>query len=352
MVSLAKQLAQRGWRISFLVAVKPSNQNKVDELRRAGIAVNSLNMRKNGIPILGFLRLVKLLRTLKPEILHCHSVHANLFGRLARVFAPVPVVISTAHNIHEGSRWREICYRFTDRLADITTQVSEAGANRYVAIRAVPEGKMIVIPNGVDVTRFSKTEKSDNYVKKELSLEAAFIWLAIGRFTNQKNFPLLLRAFEKVVRRRPDSLLVLLGDGPSRNEIEQLVGDLDLDEHVRVLGFREDINRLLNAADAFVLSSSWEGMPMVLLEAAACELPIVATEVGGVPEILEHGSGGFLVRSGDETALVKKMLHVMALPPSSRVTLGRVARERILAQYDIGKVIGHWESLYHELLGR
>ncbi len=349
-VSIAKQIAQRGWSVTFLVAVKPENQRKVDELESAGIRVLSLEMRRRRLPMRGFLRLLRLLRTLKPEILHCHSVHANLLGRVGRVFSPVPVVISSAHNINEGGRWRELGYRVTDGLADMTTQVSEIAAQRYIGIKAVSKKKMMVIPNGIDISAFRRNDKSRKDGRQELQVADEFVWLGIGRLRPQKNFPLMFRAFKIVLSEYSKALLVVVGDGPLNKFLRGYSKDLGIEENVRFLGVRGDVARVMNLADGFVLSSSWEGMPMVLLEAAACELPIVATNVGGVSEVFEHGKGGYLVPPGDETQLASHMVRVMQMPADVRGGFADLARKRVEKEFDIGKLGDRWDKLYSRLL--
>jgi glycosyltransferase involved in cell wall biosynthesis len=263
---------------------------------------------------------------------------------------PVPVVISTAHNIHEGSGWREMGYRLTDRLSDVTTQVSEAGRARYVAIKAVPPDRIVLIPNGVDVSHFRRDEDLRRRARQKYLNEEKFVWLAVGRLSPQKNYPLLLRAFVSVVKIRPEAILMIVGDGPLKQQLVDYSEKLGLRHSVRFVGLHDDIVTIMNMSDGFVLSSSWEGMPMVLLEAAACEVPIVATNVGGVSEVFEHGKAGFVVPGEDEAHLADGMHKLMRLSKEERKEFGVQARERVLQKYDIEVLSGDWDALYRRLM--
>ncbi|MEM2002108.1 MAG: glycosyltransferase, partial [Candidatus Methanomethylicaceae archaeon] len=206
-------------------------------------------------------------------------VHANILARLVRPLARVPVLICTAHNIDErgrkgSGRLRVLLYRWTDPLCDLTTQVSQAGLERYVRIRAVPPHKLRYIPNGVDTERFRPNPELRRRLREEMELGRAFVWLAVGRFNPQKDYSTMLRAFASVVGKYPETLLLIAGDGPLRPLMEKLAEDLHVSARTKFLGIRRDIPELMNAADAYVMSSAWEGMPMVLLEAHASGLPV------------------------------------------------------------------------------
>jgi glycosyltransferase involved in cell wall biosynthesis len=349
-VSLAKGIAARGWAVNFIVVTVPENTNRILELNQAGISVSSLNMEKGAFPAPGFFLLLRKLKQLQPDVVHCHSVHANLLGRLARIFVRIPVLISTAHSVNEGSKARELAYRLTDWLADMTTQVSQVGAQRYVSIGAVSKNKMLFLPNGIDTTRFSADTESQEQLKANFSVTNEFVWVAIGRLLPAKNYPLMLRAFEVVSRDAPNVLLFIVGDGPLMAEIREYAQGLRLEERIRFLGNRHDVRPVLHMADAFIMSSSWEGMPMVLLEASACAVPIVATRVGGIAEVVAHEEGGYLVSPGDDQELAAAMLRMMALPRGKRRAMGQMARQRVVRNYELGIIVKRWEELYGRLL--
>ena len=161
----------------------------------------------------------------------------------------------------------------------------------------------------------------------------------------------MLKAFARVVREHPETMLLIVGDGPLRSSMEALAQELGLGR-VRFLGIRRDVPELMNAADAYVMSSAWEGMANVLLEASATGLPIVVTDVGGNREVVVDGKTGFLVPPKDPEALAQAMLRLMALPKEERARMGRAARQYIETYYSLDKVVEQWEELYHKLLTR
>lgn len=348
LVRLATRLKARGWEVRVVSLMPPKAY--VEELERAGILVASLEIRRKLPDPRPVIRLARLFRAWRPQIVHSHMVHANLFARVVRLLAPVPVLVCTAHNIGEGCRPRELLYWISDPLCDLTTQVSQAGLERYVRVGAVPRHKIRYIPNGVDTGRFRSDPETRQGLREELGLGTAFVWLAVGRFDVQKDYPTMLQAFARVARERREALLLITGDGSLRPAMERLALELGLRDQVKFLGIRRDVPELMNAADAYVMSSAWEGMPMVLLEASATALPIVATDVGGNSEVVIEGESGFLVHPKDPEALAQAMLRLMGLPEEERRRMGEVGRRHVEQNYALDRVVDRWEALYGELL--
>ena len=145
-------------------------------------------------------------------------------------------------------------------------------------------------------------------------------------------------------------MLLIAGDGPLRSSISQLADDLGLFKRVQFLGMRNDVAELMAAVDAYVMSSAWEGLPMVLLEAAASSLPIVATDVGGNREIVRDGVNGFLVPGKNSVALAEAMLAMERLPSESRLSMGAVGRAHVSRHYSLPVVVDEWERIYRSLL--
>jgi glycosyltransferase involved in cell wall biosynthesis len=183
-------------------------------------------------------------------------------------------------------------------------------------------------------------------------LETAFAWLAVGRLDVQKDYPNLLRAFTQVAQEREEAVLLIAGDGPLRPAMENLAHEMGLGERVRFLGIRRDVPALMNAADAFVLSSAWEGFGLVIAEALACKLPVVVTDSGGPREVVDNGRVGFLVPPRDPDALAQAMARLMNLPEAERRRMGELGREYVEANYSLDRVVDQWEALYTELLAR
>lgn len=347
-LELAKRLHARGWPISVVSMTAP--EILAERFTDAGMEVEFLGM-KAGVPDpMGLLRLALILRRRRPMIVHSHMVHANLLARAVRILVRVPVVVCTAHSMIEGARWREWAYRLTDRFATLTTTISQAAVERYVRVGAVPQKRLRFLPNGVDVQRFQPDKNSRTAKRAELSMGNHFAWLAVGRLVPAKNYALMLRAFASA--RNPNARLIIAGDGLLRPQLEYLARQLDISAQVHFLGSRNDIMELMTAADAYVMSSDWEGMPMVLLEASATGLPIVATRVGGNAEVVQHGLTGLLVPQQQEDALADAMRTMMTLHPAKRALMGRSGRELTSVHYNVECVVDCWESLYWGLLNQ
>ena len=347
-VELARRMTARGWRVAVVTLLDTTDQKPA--LEAAGIPHVSLRMRRGWPDPRAAARLARVLRARRPDVLHTHMVQSNLLGRVARLFAPVPVLVSTSHSVNEGGRWRYRVYRATAGLADLVTAVSAATARRHAETRATPDHKLRVVPNGIDTSRFSFDAAARERLRRDEAIGDAFCWLAVGRFEEAKDYPNLLRAFARVSGARPDSLLLIAGHGPLQDDARRLVQQLGLSKRVRFLGLRRDVPDLMSAADGYVMSSAWEGLPMVLLEAAATGLPIVATRVGGIPEAVIDGRSGLLVPPADDAALGEAMLKLMRLPAEERKSMGAAGSAHAKANFDIESVTTAWESIYDELL--
>ncbi len=345
--SLAKGLQRRGWKIT-VISMLPEGDRLAAELRAGGVSVTTLGMEKGKADPRAIWRLAKILRVLKPDVLHAHMVKANLLARVTRLFVSVPVVISTAHSICEGGRLLDLAYRLTDGLGDVTTNVCHAAARRYEHDGLASPRRLRVLGNGIDADYFSPNRACSGELRQTLNIPDQFVWLAIGGLREVKDYPNLLRAFAPL----RGAMLLIAGEGDLRPQLERLVAELQITESVRFLGFRQDASELLNAADGYVLSSLWEGLPLVLLEAAATALLIVATDVGGNSEIVMDGKTGFLVPAGDPAALRVAMKRVMTTSEQQRRQMGMAGREYVLCRYSMAQIISEWESLYREFLGK
>ena len=160
----------------------------------------------------------------------------------------------------------------------------------------------------------------------------------------------MLNAFADLSSRHPEATLAIAGDGPLRSEVQSLVRRLGLEERVAMLGLRRDVPRLLQASDALVLSSAWEGMPVVVLEAMASRRPVVATSVASIPEMLEDGVSGLLAPPGNSEALANAMEKLMDASPEERQALADRAFERVRTEFSDTAVLDRWEALFRELL--
>jgi glycosyltransferase involved in cell wall biosynthesis len=351
LLAAAQELRARGHDV-LIVSLTPLGPMGL-RARSLGIITESLEMPR-GIPDpRGLVRLIRLVRGWRPDVLHSHMVHANLMARALRLVTPVPVLVSTIHNIYEGGPLWMAAYRLTNGLVDHMTIISEAAADRFVRERIVPRKLLRVVSNGVDPEPYRQVPSgARDGLRQALGLGQQFVWLAVGRFEVAKDYPNMLRAFATVRERHAEAVLLLVGRGSLQAETEALARELKLGEGVRFLGVREDVPALVSAADGYVMSSAWEGMPMVLLEAAAGGLPIATTRVGGNHEAVLDGESGFLAPPRDHHALASAMLRLMGLTETERRRMGERGREHVRTHHGLTRVVERWEDLYREVLAR
>ncbi|WP_151752331.1 glycosyltransferase [Acinetobacter bereziniae] len=343
-VDLADQMYERGHnvKIAYLkgrVVVQPKNI----EIELIYLGLEGLTKVK-----FAYKNYKKLILDFNPNVIHAHMVHANIFARISRRFLSVPRLICSAHSNNEGGKLRMLAYKYTHNLADITTNVSKNASLSFEKLGAVPKNGIFAVYNGIDLSKFESNNKY-NLLKNELDiLESTPLFLSVGRFHEAKDYPNLLKAFsifkETSCFKEKKPKLVIIGDGELRNEIEQLIDTLSLQSNVILLGRRDDIPALLNMADFFVLSSKYEGLPTVVIEAMACETYVIATDCGGSREIM--GETGILVPIQNSSALAEAFKSVLELNESERVNNNKMARKRVEAHFCLKKSVNTWLKLY------
>ncbi len=350
-VALAERMASRGHAVALAVL-----RGRQSEEWPASLDLVRLDMRKNPASLLaGLVKARRFLRAFHPELIHSHVFPANMTARLLRLFSsallnPAPPLISTIHNVYEG-RWpRMVSYRLTDGLSCRTTFVSQAAAARYIRLNAVSTRKSSVLANGIDAAEFAPNSERRARLREQMGVRDEFVWFTAGRIVPAKDYPNLLRAFSRVHAAIPVARLWIAGEavGAEPAAVQTLAAELGLETCVRWLGLRRDVPALLDAADGFVLASAWEGMPLALGEAMAMEKPVVATDVGGVGELV--GDSGGIVPARNPDALAEAMLETMRRTNDARGALGRAARERIAARFSIEAKADEWEAYYRAVL--
>lgn len=355
---LAVELKRRGHDVSVITMRDP--EALADELAQHEIPLHSLSMRSGVADPRGLFRLARAVRSSRPDVVHSHMVHANLLARLCRPLAPMPVLVSTAHSISEGARWRYWAYRLTDPLCSITTNVCKRCVEEFVRVGAVRRERIRYIPNGIDLAAFDAVPGRREEVRRSLGIdEATFLWLAVGYLDTAKDYPTLIEAVRQLASRQPASgerpsrevAVLIAGSGPLRGELEALAREAGLhDDQLRFLGRRSDVADLMRASDAYVMSSAWEGLPTVLLEAGASMLPAVVTDVGGNNEVIVDGENGFVVPPNNAAALSGAMVQLMGLEAHRLEELGHASREHVEANFGLSSVVDRWEALYAEYL--
>lgn len=293
----------------------------------------------------GYFALSHLIKEFQPDVVHSHMVHANLLARLVRLTTKISRLICTAHSTNEGGQLRMWAYRLTDSLADVTTNVSTKAVDAFEAKGAVPQGRMLAVANGIDTNRFHRDQETRLAKRKTEGVGAADqVILAVGRFSEAKDYPNLLYAFSKIMIDPGNIHLWIAGGGGLLPDLKKLAADLGVLEYVKFLGIRSDIPALYNAADVFVLSSAWEGFGLVIAEAMASEKVVVATDCGGVKEVL--GDCGFLVPPRNSKALAEALKQALMIVCEDARLLGERARQRVINDYSLPKAVETWNAIY------
>jgi glycosyltransferase involved in cell wall biosynthesis len=235
--------------------------------------------------------------------------------------------------------------RVIGRLADRFIAVSPADAERMVAVEHVPAEKVMVIPTAY----IPRAERPTVDLRQELGLPPDAPVIATAALLRpQKAIEVLLEAHAEVLGHMPDAQLVIAGDGPQRQFLEERARSLQLDGHVHFLGLRDDVDAIIAAADVAALSSDYEGMPLFLLECMANRTPLVATAVGGIPSVIDDGSSGILVPPRDPSALAAGLCDLLR-DPERRRRMAEAAADRV-APFRIEAVTQQFVDLYEALL--
>lgn len=314
-----------------------------EEFAARGISIHSAP-KGAGFDLGLIVRLARLLREQRIDVVHTHNPQPLAYGASAARLARAAIV-HTKHGINPDRGRRLWLRRAGGHLVDAYVAVSEATAEVARRNRECLPGRLHVIPNGVDLEAYQPDAAARAAVRAELDIPGdAWVFGTVGRVSVEKDHALLVRAAGPLLG--PRVRLVIAGDGAELANVRAVA-----EAHrpwVVLTGVRHDIPRVVASFDAFALSSRMEGLPLALLEAMACGLPVVATDVGGVGEVLDHGTAGMLVPPRDEGAL-RRALEELARDPAAASALGDRARRRARA-YDAAGVVDRYMELYTTLL--
>jgi sugar transferase (PEP-CTERM/EpsH1 system associated) len=307
-----------------------------DRIRDAGCAVKRVHAANRFAEVQALRR---LFRDRQFDVVHAHNTYPHIYAGLAARLAGVPVVVQTRHGQRAGHDWKStLQYRWASRLVDRIIAVSDDAARLCVDADGIRPDKVCRIWNGIDLADFDFHGPATEPVA-----------IAVARLSPEKDFPTLLRAVATAAQSVPRLKLRIVGDGPERSRLEALSRELGIGERVEFLGERHDVPALLAQAGFFVTSSLTEGLSLTLLEAMAVGLPVIATSVGGNPEVVLDGVTGRLVPAGDAAALAQALVMFCHEPECWR-DYGVAGRERVETHFDIRRVARDYEKLYAELL--
>lgn len=318
----------------------------------AGIVTDVIDMPWRGSLIPLVARLSTRFRRWHPDVVIAFLYETIMPARLAARLAGAPIVISSIRNEYFGPRYRELLLRATERLSAVTVVNSRRVAESLVRRGVASRGHLSVIHNGVDTTLFHPAPEIKEDVRVSLGVsDAEFVWLTIGRLTEQKDYPSLLQAFSRVVASRPGTRLLVVGRGSLQSQLPDLVRGLGLTNDVSFLGYRADVPSLLAAADAFVLASRYEGLPNVVMEALAAGVPVVGTAVGGMDELVHEGVSGYLVPPSLPEAMASAMRRMMDASHEDRHEMGMKGRALMQSHFEGETMIETWHGVISDTFG-
>jgi glycosyltransferase involved in cell wall biosynthesis len=341
---LADVLADKGHELSILSLTGISHTLPTSR----HVAVHELKLDKS-LPSLfaGLVKSIRIIRAIKPNVVHSHMVHANIFARLVRFSFPLAPLVCTAHSENEGGLFRTFAYRITDWLSDLNTNVSHKAVDVYINKRISPPSKIKCVYNGINVARLRESSVVPEDLRCKLGISPhTHVFLFLGRLVKQKNVSDILRAFA-IVSSSIKSHLVIVGDGPLQSQLSAEVRHLGLADQVTFCGSQENVGDWFRMSDTFVLASLCEGFGLVVGEAMACGTLVVANDVGGVSEVLGRDIG-WLVPVGDTHLFSASMSEAAMLDSETKQTKLRNGSCRIGALFDLNHISDTWLDIYEQ----
>jgi glycosyltransferase involved in cell wall biosynthesis len=338
--------------MAFVADAKGLRVEVIDELHR------NISPLRDARAIL---RLARLIRRERPTILHTHTAKAGAVGRLAALLAGrarPPIIVHTFHGHVLRGYFNPVAsrgFRILERvLAGMTTTlvaVSPEVQDDLVRLHVAPASKFAVIRLGIELDqRVGDDSAERTATRRLLGLgDDPFVVGWVGRMTAVKRTDVVVRVLGELVERGVDAHLLLVGDGPDRDDLERYAHELGVVRRCLFLGYQEDVSRWYNAIDALLLPSVNEGTPVSVIESLAAQRPAVATRVGGTPDVIRDGVDGFLVDPSDGEALAERLAE-LARDPELRTQMGAAGRERVLQRYAVDRLVDDVDRLYRRLL--
>ena len=346
-LSLVKSQKDQGATVT-VAALSDRNPILREQFDALGIETTIFQRKMRGVDIFMIRDLSRFFLEHKANLVHTHNPLANIYSTLATRGSKLPVVY-TKHGdaIARGFRmWlRRRCTRMNRRIVT----VSEATADTAMQLGEHNGTRPTVIENGVDCEVFQPRETTRHQMRQQLGFSNdEIVFGSVARLQPVKRHDIQLKAIEPILNQ--NVRIAVCGDGDLSQELNTWVANSAKKEFISMLGNRTDIPELLNAYDIFVLSSEREGLPLVVLEAMAAGTPVIATAVGGIPRVIEHGVNGFLVQDVTPEAFRSELKHVLELPPEELAKIGKAAREHVLAKYSTAAMSRAYEEVYRSML--
>jgi len=335
----------------ILVSTRPSHGPVADQVRAAGVRLVELQ-RSGRAAVRPWAELRRLLRSERVDIVHAHKFGSNVWGTLVGRLARVPVVVAHEHTwSYEGQPLRRFLDReLVGRGADAFLAVSREDRRRMIEIEGVKPEKAVFLPIGIPPL----PRRTGRDLRAELGIPPdAPVIGTVCALRPQKALGVLVRAAAQLRAARPDLVVLIAGGGPEEEPVRALAQELGVAENVRLLGFwpPDDVPDLLAALDVAVNSSDFEGSPLGIMEFMAAGTPVVATAVGGTPDLIEDGADGLLVPRGDHVALAAGIERLLA-DRELAARLASSARDKQAREFSLAALVGRLDGLYADLLAR
>ena len=313
-----------------------------EEAKEKGIKVVMVK-RRPGIDFFLPFRLAHILKKERVNLLHTHNMGPLFYGSLAAWLARVPIVLNTRHG-----RERKIGSQWIWRLNNEIITISEDAKKELSISNRINSEKIRVIYNGIETKQYI-TKTNIYKVKKVLNINSTLVIGTVARLSPEKDQFTLLEAFSKIAQMVDSVKLVIVGDGILRQELERRSKSLGIKDKVLFLGFRQNISEILSIFDVFVLSSLTEGIPLTLLEAMAAGKPVVATNVGGNPEVVVDGETGFLVPPKNPEKMAEAIITLLKNEELA-MKMGEAGRKRVEEKFSLERMVREYEEIYRNLL--
>ena len=361
LLSLVKKL--NGNRYDVMVAYLKGEGRLAGDFRNAGIKVFDLKM-ENRMDLGAVICLYRLLKREKVRVLHTHLIQADICGFLAGKMAGVPVIISTKHNPDEFRKRHSIPVWLDGIFAnrsDRIIAVSNAVRDFLIKWERISEDKFTVIHNGIELEEFTSLEKKHEPFsranntditakKKELGIDSSSqVVGTVGRLDEQKGHKFFLEAIPEILKRVHRVKFLIVGDGPLRGKLEKLSEKLEIRQNVIFTGIRHDIQDILAIMDVFVLPSIFEGFGIVLLEAMAMKKAIVASRIGGIPEIVDDGLTGILVEPANPSEIANSIIILLKNPEKAH-EIGDAGKTAVEKRFTANAMAKKVEEVYDKAL--
>lgn len=320
----------------------------------AGAKHLSLNANTRAQYPLAILKLAQLLRREKVTILHTHLFDAGVVGIVAGRLARMPLTVITRHHIDEplilGGRLPVEVDRWMARRADCVIVPADAVRRHMVTQESLSDKHVEIVPYGYDFNSFKANPDDAGNVRREFNLESAFVIGCVGRFFKNKGHYYLLKALKEIAREAPNVRLLLLGDG-DRALIEEGMREFNVAGQVIFAGYRQDVSACMSAMDLLVHPSLSECLPQVLIEGMNARTTIIATSVGGSPEIVAHGESGLLIPAKDSDAIVDAVLTLYRDAPLRR-QLAEAGQRSVREKFTAERMVSRHIEVYRQYLGK